>query len=255
MKGTHPEKILAVRPVLTKFYEYIADFRDVGRAREIFNFCNSLPSARLEVGTGKDKPGHDTVLLGPSQAYMPSSGPIPEFLILELKEIERRYQQPFNSLQINRHYDQDSVVHPHHDAQQGHIAIMSLGAERPYILRHEKDEKTMTVNRYKAGDILFHEALVHGSLLTLFPGTQFEITHEMPKSDVPCGVRISLIFRYLCEAMSRKLYGRDVEMANRKELRREIARFREQNGLGTGVLRQPGAGVRRLCRTENRFKT
>jgi hypothetical protein len=31
--------------------------------------------------------------------------------------------------------------------------------------------------------------------------------------------------------MTRKLYGRDVQTANCKELRQAVARFREQNGL------------------------
>ena len=253
MKKTQLEKDLAARLFFTKFYDHVADFRYAGRPNEIFDFCNSLPRMKPEVGNCKDKPTHDTVQFGPRQAYLDcvpdefrvvSSGPIPGFLMPELEEIERRYRQPFNSIQINRHYDQDSFVPPHHDAQQGHIAMMSLGAERPFILRHEKDDKAKTLNRYKAGDVLFDETLVHGSLLTLLPARQFEVTHEMPKSEVPCGVRVSLIFRYICEEMTRKLYGRDVQTANSKELRREIARFREQNGLETGPLAQPEGGMR-----------
>src|SRR5271163_249134 len=109
------------------WYEFIPDFLD--NADEILEWLRKQPGWQKEDGycpTLKRpmRDQHSTIQWGPRQAYsscvppefrITSSGPIPDFLKPLTERIELRYRQPFNSIQVNRHYDHTSSVHPHSD--------------------------------------------------------------------------------------------------------------------------------------------
>jgi hypothetical protein len=115
-----------------------------------------------ETGDCIHPPTHDTIQWGPRQAYLAcvpskyrvtSSGPIPNKLSKLHAEIKQRYQARFNTIQVNRHWNENSFFSPHSDSMHGHIVMVSLGAPRRLILRYKHDDKAKTLNRWKAGDI------------------------------------------------------------------------------------------------------
>jgi len=188
--------------------DYQSCFLDQVRAQHIFDWLSKQPM-RPETGECKKPPTHDTIQWGPRQAYLAcvpsefrvtSSGPIPQELSKLHTEIEQRYQAHFNTIQVNRHWDQNSYVQPHTDNMHGHVVMLSLGAPRRFLLRYKHDDKAKA-KRWKVGDIFFDQVLPSGSLLTIYKRHQFDLTHEMPTQLEPCGVRISLIWRYLTESV------------------------------------------------------
>jgi 2OG-Fe(II) oxygenase superfamily len=177
-------------------YEYIADFLTPAEAVELFNRLKELPGYKFETGSCDLEPTHSTVQFGPRQAYVDcvpkiyrvqSSGNIPDFLTVLKDRLEEIYDCTFNSVQINQHYDHNSIVHAHHDSNPGHISMMSVGAERDFCLHYQRPYHKEFA-RIK---------LANGSLLTLFPKEQWKMKHRMPRSETPCGIRFSIIFRYI----------------------------------------------------------
>jgi len=165
-------------------------FLDEAEADDLLSWLNARPEWQKENGYCP-KPGqpvineHDSIQWGPRQAYLAcvpaefritSSGPIPQELEGLQKRIEQRYQCSFNSIQVNRHYDETSKVRPHSDHMHGDIAMLSLGQERRFILRHKHDDKAKTLNRWKAGDICKSLTLPHGALLTRNARYQHDVT-------------------------------------------------------------------------------
>lgn len=201
--------------------DFVTDFLSKDRAGKLLDWFMARPEWKQEDGycpkPGQDmKPQHDSLQWGPRQAYnacvptefrIVSSGPIPHKLSKLHDEIENRYHATFNSIQLNRHWNENSTVHPHSDLMHGHIVMLSLGAHRRFVLKYKKDDKAKTLNRWKAGDILFSDVLPHGSLLTIYKQHQMEVTHEMPKADHPCGHRISVIWRFISTAVTQKLHS------------------------------------------------
>jgi alkylated DNA repair dioxygenase AlkB len=196
--------------VTLPWIDYEPAFLEAGRAKQIFDWINLQ---RLIPETGKckgAKPTHDTIQWGPRQAYLAcvpaeyrviSSGPIPDELLKLHGKIEQRYRATFNTIQVNRHWNEKSNVGAHSDMMHGDIVMLSLGAPRRFILRHKHDHKANTP-KWKAGDIFFDEELPNGSLLTILKRHQFDLTHEMPVSPTPCGARISLIWRYITSSLA-----------------------------------------------------
>lgn len=211
------------------FFEYEEYFLTDEEAE--YYFRSTLPLPMLpEIGTcnGQTVPTHSTIHFGPRQAYLScapeefrvkSSGPIPSYLLPVTERLRRRYDFPFNSVQINNHYDHNSIVGPHSDAQEGPIPMLSFNAERRFLLTYKKDDPAKTLNRFKAGDVLFDRVLRSGSLLTLLPPNQHTINHEMPISETPCGNRVSLIFRFIPDAMTKTLSGRKMYAEGSIELK------------------------------------
>jgi len=191
------------------WYEFVPNFLD--NPDEILAWLHGQSGWRKEDGycpTLKRpmRDQHSTIQWGPRQAYnscvppefrITSSGQIPDFLKPLTERIELRFRQPFNSIQVNRHYDHTSSVHPHSDNMHGDIVMISLGAPRQFVLRFKKDDKATTLNRWKAGDIFSGRVLPHGSLLTIYARHQHDLQHEMPVQAEPCGTRVSMIWRYL----------------------------------------------------------
>jgi alkylated DNA repair dioxygenase AlkB len=191
------------------WYEFVPDFLD--NPDEILAWLYKQSGWRKEDGycpTLKRpmRDQHSTIQWGPRQAYnscvppdfrIRSSGPIPDFLKPLTERIEERYKQPFNSIQVNRHYDHTSSVHPHSDNMQGDIVMIALGAPRRFVLRFKNDDKAVTKHRWKAGEIFYDPVMPSGSLLTIYAQHQHDLQHELPVQTEPCGERLSMIWRYL----------------------------------------------------------
>jgi len=96
----------------------------------------------------------------------------------------------FNSVLINYYRDgRDSVAwHADDEPELGPrpiIASISLGAERPFVLRHKRSGE-----RHKL-------ILPHGSLLLMLENTQQHWQHQLPKVSRLDQARINLTFRQL----------------------------------------------------------
>jgi alkylated DNA repair dioxygenase AlkB len=181
-------------------YECLPSFLSATEAAELFNWLEQQKGLVLETGSCDLKPTHATIQWGERQGYLScvpkafrvrSAGTIPEFLRAIKERIEKQYGCYFNSIQVNKHFNQDAIVHSHADSPAGHICMLSVGAERDFILRRRSPYYTV------CGQI----RLTSGSLLTFFPKEQWKHTHEMPKSKERCGVRYGLIFRYISQAL------------------------------------------------------
>lgn len=91
-----------------------------------------------------------------------------------------RYENEKN--QLGWHADDSPEMNPDHP-----IAVISFGAEREIYWKH-KDYKDVIPPEQR-------QVLEDGSLFIMPAGFQAEHLHKIPKSDKPCGVRISLTFR------------------------------------------------------------
>jgi alkylated DNA repair dioxygenase AlkB len=220
------------------WHDYHPSFLEAGRAKAIFDWLNRQ-SMKPETGECTKPPTHDTIQWGPRQAYIfcvpseyrvASSGPIPNQLSKLHSEIEQRYQARFNTIQVNRHWNENSVVHPHSDNMHGDIVMLSLGAPRRFVLRHKHTHKAKNP-KWQAGDIFFDEVLPSGSLLTIYKDHQFDLTHEMPKAEQPCDVRISLIWRYLTQSVVKGPLGQQSLIAGQTEYKAaQEAWLKDQGG-------------------------
>jgi hypothetical protein len=171
-------------------------------------------------------PSHDTIHFGPRQAYLTcvpaefrvqTAGPIPDFLKPLHTRLENRYCRAFNSIQVQRHYNENSYVLPHSDSIHGDIPMLSLGWPRRFVLTYKRSDKSK-LQRWKAGDIYFDQELPSGSLLTLLRSHQFDLNHQMPKANHPCNVRVSLIWRYIAQPVTQSI-GRYSLMNGYREYR------------------------------------
>lgn len=216
LKEEKPAK--AIKQDADPNYEYIPDFLTSGVSKVLFDKLESQPGLIPEIGQCRGaKPSHATIQWGPRQAYLScvpqeyrvrSSGDIPDWLMPLKLRLEEKYNCYFDSVQVNKHFDQDSQVLSHTDSPPGHICMISLGAEREFKL---------TLRNYKP---LATIPLANGSLLTFFPNDQWKHTHSMPKSSTPCGPRYSLIFRYITEALQKPGAIDKATTAERKERNR-----------------------------------
>ena len=180
--------------------DYQPNFLSADEAQKRFAWANDLNLWQQETGQCDAAPTHDTIQWGPRQAYLAcvpgefrvkSSGEIPSELLPLHGTVERRYKAAFNTIQLNRHWNENSVVQPHSDNMHGDIVMLTLidpsfNKPRRFILRYKHDD-TSQQQRWKAGDIFFDEVLPSGSLLTIYKAHQFDLTHEMPRADKPCG--------------------------------------------------------------------
>ena len=106
--------------------------------------------------------------------------------------IEMHCGKRFNSVLLNLYRDgSDSLgMHSDDEAELGPepvIASVSLGAERPLVLRH-RTRDDLGVQRI---------ALAHGSLLELRGATQLHWRHGIEKSRNAIGPRVNLTFRFV----------------------------------------------------------
>jgi len=184
-------------------HEYIADFVLPDEAANLFERLEQVDGFHLETGSCTLKPSHATVQWGPRQSYLDcvpkayrakSSGDIPDWLRPLKLRLEAKYNCYFDSIQVNKHFNENAIVHAHSDSPPGHICMVSLGAERNFRL----------ALRFGSHRKLADIPLGDGSLLTFFPKDQWRHTHEMPRSKTPCGTRYALVFRYITDALVRE---------------------------------------------------
>jgi alkylated DNA repair dioxygenase AlkB len=184
-------------------YEYIPEFLSGEEALELYNNLEKQDGfkLKLEIGQCNVKPSHATVQWGPRQSYLScipkpyrvtSSGDVPNFLRYLKTRLEGKYNCYFDSIQVNKHFNQDAEVKKHPDSPPGHICMISLGAEREFQLH------TRTYQMFA------NPILKNGSLLTFLPKEQWRMVHSMPKSKTPCGARYSIIFRYITDALTKE---------------------------------------------------
>jgi hypothetical protein len=206
------------KPILIPRHEYISDYQSPAEAGEFFTRLRELPGYKFETGSCTLEPTHSTVQYGPRQAYLTcvpevyrvqSSGDAPDFLATEQARLEAMCDCTFNTIQVNQHYDHNAVVHRHPDSNPGHICMISVGAVRDFVLSHRT---YADFARYP---------LAHGSLLTFFPKDQWRMVHSMPRSETPCGIRYSVIFRYVpfvqTQTMVMNIKNSNMSPAEKKE--------------------------------------
>jgi alkylated DNA repair dioxygenase AlkB len=183
-------------------YEYIHPYLSATEAAEIIAHLDATPHFIMETGQCDRPPMHATVQWGPRQSYTPcvpqefrvkSSGDIPDFLVPLKMQLEKKYDCYFDSVQVNKHFNHNAKVNAHTDSPPGYICMVSLGAERDFRLAHRGTYKPLASIR-----------MASGSLLTFFPKDQWRMSHAMPRSTTPCGVRYALVFRYITEALTRE---------------------------------------------------
>ena len=191
------------KPIADPKFEYIPDFILSDEAADLFARLEQVDGFHLETGSCSLKPSHATVQWGPRQSYLDcvpkafrakSSGNIPEWLLPLKRRLETKYACYFDSIQVNKHFNENAIVHSHSDSPPGHICMVSLGAERNFKISL----------RFGSHRTLANIPLADGSMLTFFPGDQWRHTHEMPRSKTPCGARYALVFRYITEALVRE---------------------------------------------------
>jgi hypothetical protein len=189
-------------PRVPKF-ELIPGYLNAGEAAKLFTNLSALTGYKFETGSCSFEPCHLTTQFGPRQAYfdcvpeiyrVKSSGDAPPFLAALQARLEAEYDCTLNSVQINLHPDGDSKVFPHKDSNAGHIFQVSVGATREFTLSYH------VPICHKFARI----PLTTGSLLVFFPRDQHRMQHEMKKSTTPCGMKFSVIFRYISEISTRK---------------------------------------------------
>lgn len=111
-----------------------------------------------------------------------------------LREVRERVESflgaKFNSVLANYYRDNKDSMGFHRDNEpelgaQPVIASVSLGEERPFIMRHKIKKNLNPVELH----------LASGSLLLMQGSTQQFWEHGIPKEPHPCGPRVNLTFR------------------------------------------------------------
>jgi hypothetical protein len=201
-------------------FELDPDFLNPAEAAAFFNQLRQLPNFKFESGSCTEEAYHLTVQYGPRQAYndcvpeiyrVVSSGEIPPFLAHQQARLEEKHDCTLNSCQINLHIDGASHVFEHKDSNPGHIFQISAGATRLFTLSY--------------GMPIFHTfahvPLTSGSLLTFFPKEQHRMYHSMKRSKEPCGMKFSVIYRYIPEILTRTFIKNAKTAAEAKQIRKE----------------------------------
>jgi len=113
------------KPIADPRYDFIPGFLSATEADECQRYLESLGGLNLETGHCTHPPTHTTIQFGPRQSYLAcvpkqfrtvSSGPITPYLAAIQTRLEQRYDCTFNSIQINKHFNQDAKVDSHIDS-------------------------------------------------------------------------------------------------------------------------------------------
>jgi alkylated DNA repair dioxygenase AlkB len=111
----------------------------------------------------------------------------PELLVVR-RRLESATAATFNGVLLNLYRDGNDSMGRHADDEHELgtnplVASVSLGAARPFVLRHRASGEKLTLD------------LAHGSLLLMGGTLQHHWVHELPKTSRPVGERINLTFR------------------------------------------------------------
>lgn len=114
--------------------------------------------------------------------------PFPAFLNELRLRIEARTKNTYNALLINLYRDGQDSNGWHADNEKSlgsnpSIASLSLGAERPFELKHQRTGQKLKIH------------LADGSLLHMYGELQHHWKHQLPKVRNFSGQRINLTFR------------------------------------------------------------
>lgn len=115
------------------------------------------------------------------------SGWPPDLLVVK-RSVEQLTGAIFNGVLLNLYRDGSDSMGRHADAEpelgpNPLVASVSLGAVRPFVLRHRASKEKRALD------------LAHGSLLLMGGTLQHHWVHELPKTKQPVGERINLTFR------------------------------------------------------------
>lgn len=113
------------------------------------------------------------------------------------ESVERLANNRFNSVLLNYYRDHRDSMGYHSDdepelGERPVIASLSLGAERPFVLKPKDGRISRPVKI----------TLKSGSLLIMKGSTQKNWKHGIGKESRPCGPRVNLTFRQIMEARS-----------------------------------------------------
>src|ERR1700674_5636214 len=142
-------------------YECIPDFISPEESVCLSNWLETIDGFHLETGSCTLKPSHATVQWGPRQAYLScvpkpyrvgSSGDIPDQIVPFKLRAEKRYNCYFDSVQVNKHFNHNAIVHAHTDSPPGHICMLSLGADRDFVLSHIYHKPLAKVRLYNRSE-------------------------------------------------------------------------------------------------------
>lgn len=120
----------------------------------------------------------------------PDVEPWPEVLDAMRKRLVFQYKVPFNALLVNLYRDGNDSMGWHSDNEkelgiEPTIASVSLGAERPFKIKHKISNAIYTIN------------LQSGSCLMMNGTSQQDYMHALPKQKRLAHPRINLTFRYV----------------------------------------------------------
>jgi len=109
-------------------------------------------------------------------------------LYVLMKDVSKKLKVEFNSCLVNWYRDGEDYIGEHSDDEKDlkscHIASISLGSERDFVIRSKKDRTNRIVL-----------SLLSGSLLHMYGGCQKNYTHGVPKRKKVKSPRMNITFR------------------------------------------------------------
>ena len=113
---------------------------------------------------------------------------LPLVLRQVLDATNKHFEEAFDMVLLNHYVDGSDSIAPHYDNPKGNglhcVVTISLGATRDYTLTcRQTDEEVKRI------------PMCHGDVLVMSNAFQWFYKHSIPKTDQPCGPRISLTMR------------------------------------------------------------
>jgi len=124
---------------------------------------------------------------------------IPKFLSPLKTLVEEQLHTKFNFLLFSKYRDQNDSISYHSDNErflenQPTIASITLGASRPFVLKHKQSKKVTTLNPS------------HGDLLVMNNNCQKDFFHAVPKQKTIVDTRYSITFKNVTNEAGSKNY-------------------------------------------------
>jgi len=124
---------------------------------------------------------------------------IPKFLKPLKSLIEEYLNTKFNFLLFSKYRDQNDSISHHNDSEKflgksPVVACLTLGATRPFVLKHKLNKSTTILNPS------------HGDLLVMHNNCQKDFFHALPKQKAFIGTRYSITFKNVMNETGSKNY-------------------------------------------------